>query len=73
MQIKIGVPNCPLDYDYKVWGPLATDSWVKSLWEKIDDFNINVELNYTVIKPPRSHDRPIMQLMVDDGIRGSKL
>ncbi len=26
-----------------------------------------------VVEPPRKHDKPIMQLMVDDGIRGSKL
>ena len=35
MQIKIGVPDCPLDYDYKVWGHLTTDSWIKLLWEKL--------------------------------------
>ncbi len=73
MQIEIGVPYCPLDYDYKVWGHLATDSWVKLLWGKINAFNINVDLDYMVIEPPRRHNRSIMQLMVDEGIRSSKL
>ena len=40
---------------------------------KIDAFNINVELNYMVIEPPRRHNKPIIQLIVDEGIRGSKL
>ncbi len=33
MQIKIGLPDCPLDYDYKVkvWNHLATYSWIKLL------------------------------------------
>ncbi len=40
---------------------------------KIDAFNIDFELDYTVIEPPRRNNKPIMQLMVDEGIRGSKL
>ena len=34
LQVEIGVRGCPLTYDFGIWGELATDSWVKSLWEK---------------------------------------
>ena len=40
LQLELGVPDCPLQYDFEVWGHLATDSWVKALWEKIDRFGI---------------------------------
>ena len=35
LQLKLGVQDNPLPYDCSIWGALATDSWVKSLCEKI--------------------------------------
>eukprot|EP00985_Skeletonema_marinoi_P033854 scaffold42378_cov1007-Skeletonema_marinoi.AAC.1 len=73
LQLELGVPGCPFDYDFSVWGHLATDSWVKALWERIDKFGIVVKLDYHTIPTPREHDIPIMQLMVDKGLRGTDL
>ena len=41
LQLEPGVSGCPLSYDYDIWGELATDSWVKSLWEKALTFPLN--------------------------------
>ena len=45
LQLELGVTGCPFQYDYGVWSGLATDSWVKSLWERIDNFDLSLELD----------------------------
>ena len=35
LQVKIGVTGCPLLYDYNEYSCLATNTWTKTLWEKI--------------------------------------
>ena len=52
LQLKLGVPDNPFKYPFEVWGELATDSWVKSLWERIDSYNIEPELDYPSIAFP---------------------
>jgi endonuclease/exonuclease/phosphatase family metal-dependent hydrolase len=73
LQIEIGVSDCPFNYDYDTWSPLATDSWVKALWEKIDKMGIVLEMQYTQIPKPRENDSTIMNCMVELGVRGAKL
>ena len=34
LQLELGVRGFPLHYDYDIWSVLATNSWIKSLWEK---------------------------------------
>ena len=42
LQIELGVSGCPLNYDYNTWAHLATNSWIKSLWEKVDYFGLGL-------------------------------
>ncbi len=44
LQMELGVQDCPFNYDYDTWQHLETESWVKALWEKIDNMGINLEL-----------------------------
>ena len=44
LQIELGVRGCPLDYDFETWGHLATNGWVKALWEKVDYFGLGLHL-----------------------------
>ena len=46
LQIELGVSKCPLLYNYKIWGDLATNSWIKALWERIQKYNIKIDLDY---------------------------
>ena len=52
LQLKLGVPDNPFKYPFDVWGDLATDSWVKSLWERIDNYDIALKLDYPSIASP---------------------
>ena len=73
LQLEIGVDRCPFEMDFTVWGPLATDTWVKALWEKIDHYGLILDMDYPTIPLPRENDALIMQKMVDLGIRGAEL
>ena len=61
LQIELGVRGCPLDYDFDTWGHLATNCWVKSLWEKVDHFGLGLHLEYKSLQPPRERDYPVME------------
>ena len=66
MQIELGVQNCPFLYNFDKWGGLATDSWVKALWEKISTLKLEVEIDYRQLPPPREYDSFIMEALIDD-------
>ena len=73
LQLELGVAGCPFKYDFDIWGELATNSWVKSLWERIHHFKIDIEMDYPTLKPPRENDECIMEKLVKQGVRGSEL
>ena len=73
LQLEIGVAGCPFDHDYETWHELATDSWVKSLWERIQKFDLSVEIDYKTLEMPREKDKCIMERLVHEGFRGAKL
>ena len=51
LQLEMGVSGYPLNYDYGLWGELATDSWVKSLWERVCRFKIDLDIKYKKLSP----------------------
>lgn len=67
------VTGCPFQYDYGVWSGLATDSWVKSLWERINKFDLSLEIDYNSLNLRRENNRPIMEWLVREGYRGAEL
>ncbi len=73
LQVEIGVSDCPFNYDYGVWGILATESWPKALWEKLDNMGIIIDIKYHSIPAPRRKDKTIMQCAVDAGKRNRDL
>ena len=73
LQLELGVTGCPFTYDYSIWKDLATDSWIKSLWERIQHFHIDLQIDYKVLPMPRTNDECIMERCVDDGVRGAEL
>ena len=46
LQLELGVPDNPLLYNFSIWSVLATDSWIKSLWEKIQAYKIDINMDY---------------------------
>ena len=73
LQFELGIRGCPLNYDYDTWSGLATNSWIKSLWEKVDKLGIKLELEYKSILLPREKDVCTMEHFVALGIRGDLL
>ena len=73
LQLEMGVAGWPFDYNYETWHELATDSWVKSLWERIQKFDLSVEIDYKTLDMPREKDECIVERLVHEGFRGAKL
>ena len=73
LQLEMGVAGCPFDYNYVTWNKLATDSWVKSLWEQIQKLDLPVENDYKTLKMPREKDEYIIERLVHEGFFGAKL
>ena len=67
LQLKTGAAGCPLGYDFKKYGCLASNTWAKLLWEKVQDMNIEVKLDYKDIEPPRGRrDKCLMEIFGKD-------
>ena len=73
LQLDLGVSRCPLEYDYDIWSGLATNSWVKALWERIHKFKIKIDLDYEALPMPRERDECIMERFVKERVRGKQL
>ena len=73
LQLELGVAGCPFNYDFKIWGELATDTWVKAIWERVWHFDLSLEIDYKTLEMPRERDECIMERLVKDGVRGSRL
>ena len=68
LQLELGFPDNPLLYDFSIWGVLTTDSWIKSLWEKIHAFHIDINMDYKTIERRRINDVCMMHRLVAGGI-----
>ena len=73
MQLELGVSRCPFEYDYDTWNRLVTNSWVKSLWEQIWNYNIQLEVDYKPLTMPREYNECIMERFVKEGVKGHQL
>ena len=73
LQLELGVAGCPFNYDFKIWGELATDTWVKLIWERIWHFDLSLEVDYKTLEMPRVQDKCIMEQLVKDDVRGASL
>ena len=73
LQMELGIRGCPLHYNYTTWSGLATNSWIKSLWEKVDNLGIKIKPEYKSIPLPIEKDVCIMEHFAALGIRGDLL
>ena len=63
-----------LTKDYKIWGPLATSSWIKDLWEFICQHKIKIKAPYRILPAHFWHgDKIIMEEMYRIGYRETNL
>jgi hypothetical protein len=62
-------PFCKLFWKYGTW---VTHAWLCSLWEKVDKFNITVEIAPLLVDPPWMGDKWFMQAVEDAGFTTAK-
>jgi hypothetical protein len=62
LQLEVGCLGCPLFEPFYPMGQICTHSWLRSFWEAVQYFRIQVEIDYPVIPIPRDNDIPIMDI-----------
>ena len=60
--LKAGLLEQPFHLDYARFHYLATDCWIKSIWEKVSRFGFQLSLGNVVCHPPRRGDGWLMGL-----------
>ena len=73
LQMEIGCAGNPLLEPFSFMGPHCTHSWVRSFWECVDKYNLQVMLDYPTIPFPRENDLTIMSIARSLGITGEFL
>jgi hypothetical protein len=58
--IEVGLSIQIFQLDYEKYHFLATDCWLKSVWEKISHFSLHITLRNVNCQPPRGGDDWIM-------------
>jgi hypothetical protein len=67
----MGISLQPLQESYATYGKWLTHSWLKSIWEKADKFNVTIDIATLPIEPPREGDKWFMQAAMEAGITNS--
>jgi hypothetical protein len=65
--LELGVSFQPLQSSYQQFFFLATLTWMKMLWEKLDKFNITVQTAESPQKLPRQGDKFLMLVFIERG------
>ncbi len=68
MIIKLGLSLQPPQESSCTYGKWVTNTWLKLVWEKVDRFNIKVEITPLAIQPPREGDQWFMQSVINAGV-----
>jgi hypothetical protein len=66
--IKLGLSTRLLQESFATYGKWVTNTWLKSIWEKVDRFNITIEIAPLPIRPPRVGDQWFMQSVMETGM-----
>jgi hypothetical protein len=65
---ELGLWTQPLQESFISYGKWVTNTWLKSVWEKVDTFNIMVEVAPLHIKPPHMGERWFLQAVKESGV-----
>jgi hypothetical protein len=65
--LELGVSFQPLQASYSRFSFLATHSWIKMLWEKVDKFGVTIETAKGPLAFPRLGDKFLMLVLLERG------
>jgi hypothetical protein len=71
--IEIGLPGQLFHQDYKIFGQLATNSWLQHLWEFSNDSNFQLTSTAPQLYLARDHDEFLMTAFASHGYQDSRL
>ena len=71
--LKLGMGAQPFQVNFNHYGKLVMDSWLKSLWEKMERFGISITVLLGEIPLPWENDNWIMLVFVDNGHSAEEL
>ena len=73
MTIELGLSSQPFTEKYSVGSKWVTNSWLRSVWEKVDLFGIMVEIGNLDLSPPRIGDEWLMKEFLRMGCKKKEL
>ena len=65
--VEMRISPQPFQESFLKYEDCVTWSWMLSLWEMCDLFDVEIELDENFIKPPRERDEWLMQLFMKAG------
>jgi hypothetical protein len=71
LELGTGVPF--FQDDYEVWSVLATDCWLKHVWEFQQEQEVRVEHTVPVVRTQTEHNAFLMPLFVQHGYQNNEL
>jgi hypothetical protein len=69
---ELGLSSQPLCKLFRKYGTWVTHTWLYSLWEKVDKFNITVEIAPLPMDLPQMGDKWFMQAVEEAGFTSEK-
>jgi hypothetical protein len=73
MIVEGGVLMQILSQPFQWYSKWVTNSWLKSVWEKVDLFNFEVEIKELPLKMPQEHNSWLMLALEKEGYSENKL
>jgi hypothetical protein len=67
MIVEGGVSTQILSQSFQRYSKWVTHSWLRLMWEKVDMFNIQVEIRELALKFPQEHDGWLMIMLENVG------
>ena len=71
--IEAGVSSQILSMEYERYGAWVSSCWLKSVWEKICMFNLQVEIKELPLQPTRANDKWLMLCLEEAGYSKDEL
>ncbi len=65
---ELGMSLQPFQESFAIYGKWITNTWIKTVREKVSKFNITIEIAPLPIKPPRAGDKWFMQAVREFGV-----
>ncbi len=73
LQLEVGCGGNLMNENYAEGGLLATDYWVKAVWECAHHHNFCIHLNYQTQHLPRQQHQELVDIFLEHNIKGKDL